>query len=347
MTLLKKGFNFKMNSFLKSLLLQNSVVSRLNHFSYFLMALSLFLSPVCGWGLSGLEFSNEALETLRKNQAFQQVLLFEQGKLSQTQLFQFLKTHRTQLKKIQGLPPVAWPNAISGREKKFKAASRSLRVLLDYGVDPNATIEKGFAVLSDTPIFSTALSVAAVKEDHQAIELLLKFGANPNLRTSSSLSPLALAILTKNKKIGTTLIDAGAKINQRRLDFQTYDHTDFVSILNTLPSDPEVIELALDLGADPTITSEDGSGLYVYAIKSLNPNLAKLAKQKGASLDIKVKYIHETPKNTDHPKTSYKEAYYSLSEFLEIKKKSLSKKFLSQYKKQIKTLEEFFSKNQG
>ena len=46
-------------------------------------------------------------------------------------------------------------------------------------VESEPTIEKGFAVLSDTPIFSTALSVAAVKEDHQAIELLLKFGANP------------------------------------------------------------------------------------------------------------------------------------------------------------------------
>ncbi|MBY0405673.1 MAG: ankyrin repeat domain-containing protein, partial [Cyanobacteria bacterium] len=88
-----------------------------------------------------------------------------------------------------------------------------IQKLLDRGLDPNITDSTG----------NTALHYACRQQVIPSVRMLLKAGANPNLRNHEKDSPLHLNMIHSRQMIpiATELLSAGAKVNRLNADRNT------------------------------------------------------------------------------------------------------------------------------
>ena len=113
------------------------------------------------------------------------------------------------------------------------------------------------------------LTVALSTRKMELFDYLLDAGADPN---GANGLPLAFSILLKNKEAIKTLVKKGANIN--------YSGKGGFRPLMTavIEGDKEVIELLLDLGADPQIKDDAGKDVYDWA-KKHNSNGGEVLKK--------------------------------------------------------------------
>jgi hypothetical protein len=95
----------------------------------------------------------------------------------------------------------AWLNRVVGQWQ-----TKSVAVLLKHGSDPNGDYPTG-----------TPLRVAAATGNREAVEMLLKYGADVNRTADGFNSALLCAVYWNQVKIARILLDAGAMLDDREL----------------------------------------------------------------------------------------------------------------------------------
>lgn len=96
----------------------------------------------------------------------------------------------------------------------------------------------------------TALSAAAWRGDISAVQTLLQFGASPNVRTPTELSPLHRAIESRSYECVELLINYGADVKHQNKRGRSPLH-----YACRIPDDGRIARLLLDSGAD--VNAED------------------------------------------------------------------------------------------
>jgi ankyrin repeat protein len=140
---------------------------------------------------------------------------------------------------------------------------------LEDGADPNYASEWG----------RTSLVNAAWHGNDEMVRLLIDNGADPDIKDIESpgmgASSLHWATEKDNVKIVKTLIDAGANVNIKdgRGNSPLYWA---INKLNNVPASPELIEMLLRAGADPTQKNEWGHNCIMLAVhNNMTDQLAK------------------------------------------------------------------------
>lgn len=112
------------------------------------------------------------------------------------------------------------------------------RYLLEHGANPNVPIDSGDSVMS----------VSAMADDPEYLDLVLKHGGNPNLvDPKRGVTPIFQSISSYNVSNVRKLIAAGADLNFRGTGGQT------PAIRAAIVSQYEMVFYILEAGADPTI----------------------------------------------------------------------------------------------
>ena len=126
----------------------------------------------------------------------------------------------------------------------------------------------------------SALHLAAQSKDSKGtiVRLLLSRGADPNIATSESWTPLHWAAYLGKHESVKLLITAGAQVNTQESRF---GHTPLVSAART--GDLDVIQTLLESGADPKIFTKDGRVAYQVALQYQHPEAADLIRTYSAN----------------------------------------------------------------
>ncbi|KAJ3260418.1 hypothetical protein HK103_000560 [Boothiomyces macroporosus] len=109
----------------------------------------------------------------------------------------------------------------------------------------------------------TALHAAAVDNQLEAVQLLLRHGANVHLRDKFGRSPLFNAVYFQHKEIALLLRQAGAHFAQEEASEIANQLFESVS-----RNDLERIKLLIDCGVNPNIANEDGRTILHQAATS-------------------------------------------------------------------------------
>lgn len=138
------------------------------------------------------------------------------------------------------------------------------KYLLQIGAD-----DKG--KLSGKPVLHFAMQQGGIP----AVELLLKFGANPNVTDRSGVTPLMIAASSGAQKYTAMLIEAKAELNLQ-------DSKGATALMHAvLAASYEVVSLLLAAGADQKIRSDRGHAALDMAVQ-LGPrrgdNICQLLK---------------------------------------------------------------------
>jgi ankyrin repeat protein/beta-lactamase regulating signal transducer with metallopeptidase domain len=142
---------------------------------------------------------------------------------------------------------------------------RTMQVLLDHGVSPNA--------YSDEPFLKTsALHNAAWEPAPDAVKLLLARGANPDGDARDNSTPLAMAVIFGQTENADLLRKAGA-----------HD----VGALSTAAADGDAAKVTdlLKNGAPINETDSAGDTPLYYAVRRGHPEIAELLLAHGANLN--------------------------------------------------------------
>jgi ankyrin repeat protein len=175
-----------------------------------------------------------------------------------------------------------------------------IELLLKYGADVNACIRNGWTSLmvaagrfSDSiPLLlekgahledkttdgATALIVALHYKNKEAVELLLKAGADVNAYNKPSFTPLMVAA-EHSSYIIPVLLEKGARLEDKTADGVTALS---VAIYN---NNKEAVELLLKAGANSNARDEDGESPLMYAIRAKNKDLVELLLKAGAEVN--------------------------------------------------------------
>ena len=126
----------------------------------------------------------------------------------------------------------------------------------------------------------SALHLAAQSKENEGtiVRLLLSHGADPNIATSESWTPLHWAAYLGKRESVKLLITAGAQVN---IQESRFGHTPLVTAARTGHLD--VIQILLESGADPTIFTKDGRVAYQIALQSQHPGAADLIRTYSAN----------------------------------------------------------------
>lgn len=119
--------------------------------------------------------------------------------------------------------------------------------LIQKGADPNKT---------DLNTSETALIKAVRNNDYEMVkEVLLPYGANPNLGTNQGITPLGLAIDLRNKDLANLIISSGGTngISSEKL------------LLYAFKKNPVGVDLMLSGGIQPDITDKDNNTPLIIA----------------------------------------------------------------------------------
>jgi ankyrin repeat protein len=116
------------------------------------------------------------------------------------------------------------------------------------GVDPNTVDKEGWSALH------WALRYSGDGIQDRLVELLLRHGADPNIRNSKGLTPLLQALALRNRsmlKVLALLLDHGADPNIGDQDGKLPLHYAII-----FPKSPEMVALLLKYGADPKVPND-------------------------------------------------------------------------------------------
>ncbi|KAF5632851.1 ankyrin protein [Fusarium sp. NRRL 52700] len=158
-------------------------------------------------------------------------------------------------------------------------AKRFMRFLLKSGVSPNSVDPNDYRY--------SALHRAVILEDHVGVQLLLKFGADPDATAQETLgSPLSHA--TNSQHGGTImdmLIDAGADTNYGPAKPLIQAAKKF---------DLKLVRRLLGAGADPRLLPIGGLLMIYFAIDQRDSNLVNMLIEAGASSNICFDQLEDT-----------------------------------------------------
>lgn len=120
----------------------------------------------------------------------------------------------------------------------------AVKCLIEQGADVNALDEFGDSILATSCLF-----LDNPEFRYQAVELLLKHGADPKQVDQESTGPLFNAVIVKDTRLVKLLLDHGADPNTENMSDETlYDWAEF---------DYRYDEYRLELPEEPTV--EDGA----------------------------------------------------------------------------------------
>ncbi len=179
---------------------------------------------------------------------------------------------------------------------------KTARKLLEQGVNPNVQIvgqasepliflafEKNWFTLPLSKIGDRPKSLYRITAKEACLRLLLQFGADPNLRNSSSQTVLELAILWCLPDIVKLLLLNGADCNARdRNGLTPLMKATIFSIQDARPMEDKLKIMAhlLDSGAEIDAQTPDGKTALMYAVGNARIEVVKLLVSSGASLTI-------------------------------------------------------------
>lgn len=136
-------------------------------------------------------------------------------------ILQYLLDHGAELETqlpYSSFSGMSLPNIlIRAMHSKSADATAMVKVLLQAGANPNL-IGNGDCAEDDIPLLN-----ALDTDNYQVAQLLLSYGADPNVNTPNHDSPLWNAVETKHVKAVTLLINAGANVNLPREDSLVQD----------------------------------------------------------------------------------------------------------------------------
>jgi len=153
--------------------------------------------------------------------------------------------------------------------------------LLQNGADPNLRTDESLLTKAmmkgdleitklllenGAPATPEALEIAVTTRNVPAVEILLKYGANPNLRTDKSL--LTVAIMKADLKIIKLLLEHGALATPEALEIAV--------TTGNLPA----VEILLKYGANPNLSTN--KSLLIIAILKGNVTITELLLEYGA-----------------------------------------------------------------
>ena len=156
------------------------------------------------------------------------------------------------------------------------------RELLEAGADPNAAMPD----TGKTPLMIT--------EHAEIQELLLEFGANPELTDNRGATALHYAVGTGDAlRMIPRLLEKGAKVNAIAQGWSKQTPFMVASRLYFQGTDPvrnaKVMRLLSERGADIDTVDESGYTVLINAVVNDKPDLVRLMVELGADVDIKGK----------------------------------------------------------
>lgn len=179
--------------------------------------------------------------------------------------------------------------------EQIKKIERSIEkddvVALQNNLFPGIDINELYIGSFDYPgsIFTFACSKGKIK----SVKYLIKHGANPKsffMVADSHISPIRMAVSSKNIHVVRLLIDSGADINV------TIGHHCGTSIIIAIEDNNlEIVELLLNKGANPNIWVHNGNSALMVAIEKRHIKIAKLLIARGANVNYKNFYNKNTP----------------------------------------------------
>lgn len=117
---------------------------------------------------------------------------------------------------------------------------------------------------------------AAEYGNAQAVELLIKYGVSPNQKSPSGDTPLTMAAKNKDDKTANVLINAGADVNAK-------DNEGFTPLMLAVKSkNVKLVKSLLSAGADINATSNNGD--TVVSLAGTNKNINSALKKAGANI---------------------------------------------------------------
>ena len=148
-----------------------------------------------------------------------------------------------------------------------------LQRLLEHGCPADARSSDDRIFLKNRNL--SALSIAAERGHHHIVEQLLRYNADANPPSATTLAPIVLAVSKGNVRISQSLLDHGADPNTR-------DAYGSPILFKAMPFE-SIFELLLDRGADPNTKANYGRvDIFEETLSSGNPQLVGilLAKKK-------------------------------------------------------------------
>jgi ankyrin repeat protein len=127
----------------------------------------------------------------------------------------------------------------------------------------------------------TALLYAAARGDHKSLEILLRYGADPNIVDRIGQGPLRQSMKAHDSTCTTMLLNAGVNVDHR----DNWQQTALISSIYH-PEPLQFIRTLLLSGADINATDNQGSTTLMEAMKFNQPNAVRLLLDHGADVNI-------------------------------------------------------------
>ncbi len=180
---------------------------------------------------------------------------------------------------------------------------KSTMVLINKGADLYVEDDRGLTVLHDI----------VVKEKIELVELLIRKGVSFNIGTrNQNITPLMLAVHSKNLKITKILLESGVEIDAQ-------NEVGFTALHSAVDyGNQEITELLLQYGANPSVLSQEGISPIAYAKVGQNPDyeIAELLSEYAKEINSNRRFVYKTKKLNQVPTVNKTAIYGELSNLL-------------------------------
>jgi uncharacterized protein len=174
------------------------------------------------------------------------------------------------------LRPAALPQVVEAAKNLDKAALRSL---IEAKADVNAPCADG----------TTALDWAVRADDAEAVNLLLRAGAKPDVADRYAITPLSLAIQNEDQKVIGALLEAGASVNFAGEGGET----PLMTAART--GNTETMKALLERGAEVNARDrQTGQTALMWAVRGAHPAAVELLLAHGAEVNVQTE-VGPTP----------------------------------------------------
>ncbi|GAB0135254.1 hypothetical protein EsDP_00003599 [Epichloe bromicola] len=172
----------------------------------------------------------------------------------------------------RGVSPDTGSDSHALNEAILNHDAESIRLLLLYGVDPNAIDKHGVS----------PLVAAAEKSYLDGAIALLKYGADPNMSLDPDMdSPLSIAAIANNVRLTHLLLMYGANANQSTANGNTV----LVGSINKR-TPKHLIDMLLNYGAGPNEKNGEGKTALFEAITSARVDIVSSLIEHGANTNL-------------------------------------------------------------